>query len=362
MRLLRAGCFGTDEAVEPMSAWKWGQVVELSALHHTTALIYDGYRRCSDQFFLKMPQRLVTIMENGAKAAEQAYAETVAVALQLHERLSLQQCRPILTGALSYSVNYPVAAHCHAPRIHVFFPYETQGKKADDWADYTCGNLRFDDKHTTAYEWLGASIMHHHRLLQLNNRLLGHGFQGVLEQELRESRTHTILLGNQQLETLSPTLALFHLLFRLSQDLLSKGITLPDLLHLGILLRQTGDRVDFVKLQSWSDRLKMQRMLTLIGQLMIDLLTFEQDELPFATFDQSFDTQRIVQEILLSQADADHRMTFSQGNNSIFVHAGNKRAVMWHVRRSARFMKYYPSESLASFFSSFARSITDIEE
>lgn len=311
---------------------------------------------------MQMPQRHLSQMEQATSTQEQMYDALCQAALSIHERLSLNQCRPILTGDLSYAANYALPAHCHVSQTEFFFPFETQGKKADDWADYSADNVDYEDKHTMHYDWQGYRMVHRHKLFMLSNKLTGHGFQSLLEEELRESRTFYVQVGGQSIETLPPTLTLFHLLFTMSHNMLSHVTTMNDLIHVGVLLRSTGDRVDFVKIQSWIERLKLTRMTQLIGQLLIELLGFEKDELPFASFEKPVDTRRMKQEIMVPAPSTGRDMSFSQAGGSIFVHAGNRSAMMWHARRSLKFMKYYPSESIANFFSSFARSITNIEE
>ena len=53
---------------------------------------------------------------------------------------------------------------------------------------------------------------------------------------------------------------------------------------------------------------------------------------------------------------------FSQSPESIFVHASGGNALISHIRRSARYMRFIPSEALTNFFASFAHSLTHIEE
>ena len=36
--------------------------------------------------------------------------------------------------------------------------------------------------------------------------------------------------------------------------------------------------------------------------------------------------------------------------------------MLWHVRRSAKFFKYCPAETVTNFFTSFAHSLSHIEE
>jgi hypothetical protein len=57
-----------------------------------------------------------------------------------------------------------------------------------------------------------------------------------------------------------------------------------------------------------------------------------------------------------------HDWYFSQDANSIFVHNSNTSAMFSHVRRSARYFRYFPSESVTNFFASFVHSLSHIEE
>ena len=58
-RLLRAGAFGTEEQIEPLSAWKWNRLYQLSEMHDVAPLLYKGIERCQDQFFLQIPTELL---------------------------------------------------------------------------------------------------------------------------------------------------------------------------------------------------------------------------------------------------------------------------------------------------------------
>lgn len=363
LRLLRAGCFEQPEQVEPMSAWKWSKAIELSVHHHTTALVSDGIERCSDQFFLQIPERLQTAIRQATQKTEEMTQRADEQLAELEQILTGMQLRPILIGSQAIAPLYDRPDHCLPEEAEFYFPYETQGRKADVWAEEQGEEIEYPDKYTMRYTWKEMQVIHDHRLLRLSNKLLGHNMQHIFEEDQREHHASYINIKGQEMETLSPTLTLFQLLTQISHDMLSHGIMLTDLLNLGIVLRKIGHRIDYVKLQTWTDKLKMQRMIQLIAQLMTDLLYFSEDEMPFLTpAAKPVDTGRIIQEILMPPSIRSKNISFSQSSGSIFVHASNTSAMMWHAQRSARFMKYYPSESITSFFSSFTRSLTDIEE
>lgn len=362
LRLLRSGCFGSKEDVEPMSAWKWGKLIELADMHCTTALIGDGMALCKDQFFMQIPPRLTAQLHEATKKTVEKKASLNKTVQDLFMQLSNMQCRPILIGSHACAALYDEPFHCLPKSIELFFPYETQGRKADFWAEDYGDDVDYPDKHSLKYTWEGATIIHYHRLLRLSNKLMGHSIQNVIEQELRENKAYYTKIDGYQIETLPPTLSLFVLLNQISQNMLTHGIRLTELIDLGVFLKKIGDRVDYVKLQTWTDKLKMQRMLQLIGQLMMTMLSFPADELPFTTVQKPTDIRAIIQEILVPSSMGNKIFSFIQYDDSIFLHTKNSSVVLWHARRSARFLKYYPSESLSSFFSSFTHSLSDIEE
>ena len=53
--LLRSGAFGSKGHIEPMSAWKWNRLYQLSLMHGVTAIVYDGISNHDDDFFMQMP-------------------------------------------------------------------------------------------------------------------------------------------------------------------------------------------------------------------------------------------------------------------------------------------------------------------
>lgn len=51
LRLLKCGAFEQREQIEPMSAWKWNRLFQLSQMHDVTPWCFDGIKMCGDDFF-----------------------------------------------------------------------------------------------------------------------------------------------------------------------------------------------------------------------------------------------------------------------------------------------------------------------
>lgn len=361
LRLLRAGAFNTSEQVEPMSAWKWRQLWQQSTSFGVDTLVYDGYMKCSQQFFMQLPDDLLTQWSASVTKTEQQSRRQHARLTALYTELEQLSARPIIINGMAMSTLYDQPHHRATDSIDIFLPFDTQGKRADQWANRQGSAVTEPEKHLLRYTIDGITIDHHHRLLRLTNKLNNRNLQGIVEQELRENSSVYVIINGKRVETITPTLSLLVLLLQIAHIMLNEGLALKQLTDLGLLLRKKGDRVDFVKLESWIQKLHMQRMAQLIGTLLTSLLAFTPDEVPFMSADGEQSINRLQQDFTGHRRPTSDRFYFSQGD-SIFVHAKGSSSMLWQARRSARFFKYYPTESITNLFASFAHSLTHIEE
>lgn len=254
-RLLRAGVLGTQEAVEPMSAWKWGRAYHLAMVHGVEAEAWAGIRQLEGQFFMRLTDRQRKQWEKSVLDAPKA-AETEL-----------------------------------PPRV---------------------------------------------------------------EKKLRR-------MGEDIPQTAYATFNVLRSLVVLSQSLLTADRWVRQLLSLGVLLSGDKLRVDREQLEKWAGQLGMERMLQLEGVLLTHLLGISEERLPFRlTLDEEQRLQ-MVEEIVATIDATTHQWQFSQGSN-IFVHNSSSSAMYWQARHSVRYLKYHPTASISSFFTSFVQSLTNIEE
>ena len=259
-RLLRAGAFGTEEQIEPLSTWKWNRLYQLSEMHDVAPLLYKGIERCHDQFFLQIPAELL-----------QHWSQ----------------------------------AQCHG---------------TDDENDMLAPD-------------------------HLTNPLLDHKLQNILDQEDSNTKTRTALL---------------HLLGT-SRFIMNAGIPVKRIAELGVFIRQNSRIIDYDKLKHWIEDLKLTSMVQLMAAMMVKLLAFEPDELPFMQQVTDEQMEKQIRDMFRQKNSHAEEWYFSQGKD-IFVHTSNSSAMMWSVRRSAKYFKYYPAETMTNFFTSFAHSLSHIEE
>ena len=180
----------------------------------------------------------------------------------------------------------------------------------------------------------------------LTNPVLNRQLQTILDDEKSDIATRKLLL----------------LIIRVVRHILNEGLPIRQLLELGIYMKQEGDQVNFVVLKEWIRKLRLTQMGHLEGEFLILLFGFKPEEVPFLTNKKDKRATQIARELMDFTNTRSHDWYFSQDEGSIFVHNSNTSAMFSHVRRSARYFQYYPSESVTNFFASFAHSLSHIEE
>lgn len=180
----------------------------------------------------------------------------------------------------------------------------------------------------------------------LTNPLLNHKLQNILDDEHSDVTTRHLLL----------------LIISIVRHILNEGMPIRQLLEFGIYLRQEGNKVDFDTLKKWINSLNLTQMCQLEGEFLILLYGFHAEDIAFMQEKKDKHVEHIAQELLEFTNTHSHDWYFSQDADSIFVHNSNTSAMFSHVRRSARYFRYFPSESVTNFFASFVHSLSHIEE
>lgn len=181
---------------------------------------------------------------------------------------------------------------------------------------------------------------------RLTNPLLNRRLQDILDDEHSDMTTRQLLL----------------ILIRIVRHLFNEGMPIRQLTELGIFMRKNNQKIDYQTIGTWIERLRLTQMTQLTGEFLILLFGFAEDEVPFLKERKEKRIDRIAQELIEFTDTRSQDWYFSQQDGGIFVHNTNSSATFSHVRRSARYFRYYPSESVTNFFSSFVHSLSHIEE
>ena len=206
--------------------------------------------------------------------------------------------------------------------------------------EHTIKEIRKKDQHTNDEpdEFLRAD--------HLTNPLLNKKLQAILDDEQSDVRTRQLLLT----------------IIRVMRHILNEGVPIRQLVELSICLRTEGHHADFTTLEKWLKTLQLQQVAKLESSLIIELFGFEKEEIAFAGGKRDKNVERMVQELIEFTNTRARDFYFSQDAGNIFVHTSNGSAMLGHIHRSARYFRYYPSETLTNFFTSFAHSLSHIEE
>ena len=143
-------------------------------------------------------------------------------------------------------------------------------------------------------------------------------------------------------------------------SMLNHGTMLSGIIELGSYLRNKGDKVDFVKLDTWLGKLQLHRMAQLQGSMLMSVFNFEQDELPFVRHVEAAANKLVLRSVTHSASDTAEEWHFRQLSSG-FVQ-NNSALLRRNLRRSLRYITYAPLETVSNFFNNFARSLQEIEE
>ena len=180
----------------------------------------------------------------------------------------------------------------------------------------------------------------------LTNPMLNRQLQNILDDEHSDTTTRHMLL----------------LIIRVVRHILNEGMPIRQLLELGIYIKHQGTNADYETLKGWLSRLRLTQMAHLEGECLILMFGFAPEDIPFISEKRDKHVTQIANELLDFTNTRSQDWYFSQDEDSIFVHNSNTSAMFSHVRRSARYFRYYPSESVTNFFASFVHSLSHIEE
>ena len=136
------------------------------------------------------------------------------------------------------------------------------------------------------------------------------------------------------------------------------GVTYAYILNMGIFLRNYGDRIDYVKLENWLQRLNILSMAEFEASILVYTLGFQQDEIPFmrrvipAAYDMAINT--------LQSENNDVSGESVSGRHIFTLNSGGKLTETFV--NCQRYFFYAPLESVSIFFSQIASYIANMEE
>lgn len=183
----------------------------------------------------------------------------------------------------------------------------------------------------------------------------------VMSNGMLNRRFHNIVNKERHaIDTSIESLLLLQIIATNVDAMLNRGMSLDGIIRLGQFLRTTGDKVDFVKIDTWLVRLHIVRMAELQGNILIEVFGFEQDEIPFVHRRDREAYNITVRSVSFVAKDTAEEWHFRQSRTG-FVQ-NNSRILRRNLRRSMRYFVYAPIETTSNFFTGIGRSLSEIEE
>lgn len=161
------------------------------------------------------------------------------------------------------------------------------------------------------------------------------------------------------IDTSIETVYLLRIIVGNVNSILKNGINLKGIIQLGNYLRTKGDKVDFVKLEKWLTRLRIQRIAQLEGSVLITFFDFEQDEIPFVHHIERGAYKLTLRSLYYNIMDQ-QAIQFEQTSSGFVRTTGG--TMRKNLRRSMRYLQYAPIETMSNFMNNFFRSLSEIEE
>lgn len=161
------------------------------------------------------------------------------------------------------------------------------------------------------------------------------------------------------IDTSIETVYLLRIIVGNVNSILKSGINLKGIIQLGNYLRTKGDKVDFVKLEKWLTRLRIQRIAQLEGSVLITFFDFEQDEIPFVHHIERGAYKLTLRSLYYNIMDQ-QAIQFEQTSSGFVRTTGG--TMRKNLRRSMRYLQYAPIETMSNFMNNFFRSLSEIEE
>lgn len=182
----------------------------------------------------------------------------------------------------------------------------------------------------------------------LSNGMLARRLQKIVAEETADGQV-------------TPTLRLLLLSVRAIRHLMSDGICLRQLSDMALLLRANSQAIDTKRLRAMLDRLQMRYIANLEGSMLVDMLGMDEREVPLLRGRTSQLSEAVCRDIFTLKSKDTGEWHFTE-TGRVFVTTSNRRAMMWHLRHGATFIKYCPAEAVSCLAKGLANSLGQIEE
>ena len=135
------------------------------------------------------------------------------------------------------------------------------------------------------------------------------------------------------------------------------GIDFKILADLGLYLRQSGDKIDYVKTESWIKALNIRNITELIGECLIILFHFESAELPFIKNITNKYSKKVCRDLVATLNDTSSARKRNKIKKSNAINPINKPDT-----HPAKYLTIQPVEASSRLIANTVKSLSNIDE
>ncbi len=196
-------------------------------------------------------------------------------------------------------------------------------------------------KKTTHYNFTQTKIK------KFSNFYLNHRLNKIVFNEI-----HSI-------DTSVTSLVFLYKLIDCMNNFLTIDNNFKSVIDLGSFLRESGDKIDFVKTDRWIKSLRMRNMSNLIGSYLVVLFDFTPDEVPFM---QDVE-EGLYEKIYKSLRKPTIKENVAKNDKNQPLRMGKIISPIYKPSTLAlRYFSYFPLEVTSKFLGNISKSLSNVEE
>lgn len=268
---------------------------------------------------------------------------------KLFRKLRNDGLTPVLLKGQSFAANYPCPLHRQCGDIDVYFKRRGDCRVAVEWASAVdraaaeSEENRRDCKHF-AFSLNGVEVELHYFMCVFENRRLQQRLQSIIDREYGDNPPCRVAVGDEQIETVPPTLSVLHQLMHISRHLLEAGVALRQVCDLALFLDRHGDEIDRTRLDGYLKDLELAAVAQALGFIMVHHLGLKRERLPFGMSGQYADF--ILGEIFEGGNFGRKKTEYRNGANAL---SRKLQSVAYFYRRCKLYRPLFPSEAKSYF-------------
>jgi len=343
------------EVEDELTASEWNDLFDLAKEQCVAEVVLDGVNRLGAE--VRPPQPLVLKWLSRMMMMEKRNLQLNLVVEKLFGKLHRMNLTPVLMKGQALAQNYPNPLHRTCGDIDVYFKHRLDCDKAVEWAKSIAGkgvegnDSPWERKHF-AFFVNGTEIELHYQMCRFENKQLQRRLQEIIDEEFGRSPACLVKIGEAEIETVPPTLAVLHQLMHITRHLLEAGVGLRQICDLALYVDKHLWEIDTERLSGYLHELQLEKVTEALGSLMVNCMGLDSSKWALGLNDQYLNF--LIREIFDGGNFGKRRTEFQHQVKGI------KRkwlSMRYFLQRCLRYRHLLPKESRSYFLSKLTTNL-----